>query len=168
MRTDPAIITSRGPTEQPPVLLLVEPEQDARPGDEDRSPDETGLLEHQVERLFLRRGQRAFLEDRAALAEEIRQAAPVDVRLEELARRRVLEDVPELDVDADLLQKTSGVSARRSGGLAEERGLAHRVLPPSGRHTGIVHGRASAPPVSGRPGAPGGGARTLDYNTGEC
>ena len=104
------------------VRLLVEPEGRLRAADENRPPDEVRLLHHQVDRLFLRLRQRPFLEDRAARADEVEEPLLVDMLLEERAIGRVPADVALLDVEVLLLQKTSGVAARRSGGLpVEER-----------------------------------------------
>jgi hypothetical protein len=47
------------------------------------------------------------------------------VPLEQRPRRRVLDDVLELDLDAVLLQETPGVAAGRSGWLAVKDGLGH-------------------------------------------
>jgi hypothetical protein len=49
----------------------------------------------------------------------------LDVLLEELARRRFFVDVELGDVDALGVQKTSGVLARRSGGLPVESRFRH-------------------------------------------
>jgi 7-carboxy-7-deazaguanine synthase len=50
------------------------------------------------------------------------------VPLQEGPVRRVLVDVALFDVDALLLQKTSGVAAGRSSGLPEEGGLGHELI----------------------------------------
>jgi hypothetical protein len=49
----------------------------------------------------------------------------IDVLLEKLARRRVPVDVDLFDVDALCVQKTSGVLARRSGGLPVKGRFGH-------------------------------------------
>jgi hypothetical protein len=54
----------------------------------------------------------------------------LDVLLEERAIRRVPVDVTLFDVDVLLLQKTSGVSARRSGGFPVEGCLGHADIIP--------------------------------------
>jgi hypothetical protein len=72
------------------------------------------------------------------------------VFLEERTRGRFRDDVLELDVDPGLLQKTSGVAAGRSGGLAVEQRLGHWM---------IIAGRGGRDPRL---------AVTVDYNTEEC
>jgi hypothetical protein len=52
----------------------------------------------------------------------------VDVPFQEFSIRRILVDVPFGEVDLALIQKTSGVAARSSGGLPEERWLGHAVF----------------------------------------
>jgi hypothetical protein len=57
----------------------------------------------------------------------------LDVPFEEFSIRRILVDVPFGDVDLALIQKTSGVAARSSGGLPEERWLGHVSILPAVR-----------------------------------
>jgi 7-carboxy-7-deazaguanine synthase len=57
----------------------------------------------------------------------------LDVLLEEFPRRRVLVDVDGADVDAGPVQKTSGVLARRSGGLPVERFHIRTIIEEAGR-----------------------------------
>jgi len=83
------------------------------------------LRHHQVDRFLLGPWQRALLEDRAARADEVEKAVGVDVFLEKRAVRRIPVDVAFFDVDLQLLQKTSGVSARGSRGLEEEDWPGH-------------------------------------------
>ena len=109
-----------------PVLLLVEAEDDLRPRDHDRPPDQIWVLHHQRDRLLLRRRQRPLLEHRAARADEIEKSLGVDVLFEETARGRFLVDVELLDVDAGRIQKTSGILAGCSSGFGIERRLGHR------------------------------------------
>ena len=99
------------------VLVLVESEDHLGSPDQNRPPDQIGILHHQVDRLLLRSRQSALLEDRAARADELEKAIRVDVAFEKIAGRRVAIDVDRTDVGAALVQKTSGVLTRRSGGL---------------------------------------------------
>jgi hypothetical protein len=107
------------------VRLLVEPERHLRAADEDRALNQVRLLHHHVDRFLLRSWQRALLEYRAARADEVEKAVPVDVLLEERAIRRVPVDVALFDVDLLLLQKTSGVTAGGSRRLPVERRFRH-------------------------------------------
>ena len=107
------------------VGLLVETEHRLRAADEDRTSDEIWLLDHQIDRFLLRSRQRTLLEDRASRADVIEEPAGVDVMLEERAIRGIAVDVTFVDLDVVLLQKPSGVAARSSGRLPEERGLSH-------------------------------------------
>ena len=102
------------------VFRFVEAKDDLRASDEDGPLDQVGLLHHQVDCFLLRFRQRPRLEHRAARAHEIQEAVGLDVLLEKRAVRRVLVDVALLDLDALLIQKTSGVTAGRSGGFPEE------------------------------------------------
>ena len=52
----------------------------------------------------------------------------MDVLLEERAVGRLAVDVALLDVNLVLVQKTSGIAARRSGGLPVEDGLHGSIL----------------------------------------
>jgi hypothetical protein len=83
------------------------------------------LLDHHVDRFFLRSRQRPLLENRASRADEIEEAIRVDVFLEKRPIGRVLVDVTLLDIDLVLLQKTSGVPACGSGRLPIEDRLRH-------------------------------------------
>jgi hypothetical protein len=107
--------------------VLVEPEDRALSFDEDGTFDQIRLLHHQVDRFLLRLRQRPFLEHRTAAAHEIEEVVVIDVLLEELARRGIAIDVTFVDVDALLLQKTSGVAAGGSGGLPVKDRLGHTV-----------------------------------------
>ena len=107
------------------VRVLVEPERHLRSAHEDRTFDQVRLFHHEVDGLLLRLGQRPCLEYRAARAHEVEKAVFVDVLLEERAIRRCAIDVTFLDVNRVLFQKTSGVAARRSGGLPVEERLRH-------------------------------------------
>src|SRR5262249_14385177 len=93
--------------------------------DQDRSPDQIRILHHQIDRFLFRLRQRPLLPHRAACADEIEEAVLVDVLLEPLARRRLLVDVELGDVHPFGVQKTSGVLARRSGGLPIKGRLRH-------------------------------------------
>ena len=108
------------------VLVLVAAEDDLRPLDHDRPPDEVWVLQHHRDCLLLRLRQRPLLEHRAARADVVEEAVGVDVLLEELARRRLLVDVDLVDLDALRIQKTSGILAGRSGRFGVERRLRHR------------------------------------------
>ena len=107
------------------VLVLVEAEDDLRPLDHDRPPDEVWVLQHHRDCLLLRLRQRPLLEHRAAGADVVEEALSVDVLLEELARWRLLVDVDLIHVDPALVQKTSGVFAGRSGRLRIEGRFRH-------------------------------------------
>jgi hypothetical protein len=50
------------------------------------------------------------------------------VPFQELAIGRVLVDIPFGDLDLSLVQKTSGVAARSSGGFPEERWFGHGCI----------------------------------------
>ena len=108
------------------VLFLIEAEDDLRALNEDRAPDQVRVLHHEVDRLFLRPGQRPLLEHRAARAHEIEEPGGVDVFLQELARRRLTIDVELAHVEAGRVQKTSGILACGSRGLPVEGRLGHR------------------------------------------
>jgi hypothetical protein len=86
------------------------------------------LFHHQVDRFFLRLGQRPRLEHGAAGADEIQEPVRLDVFLEERAIRRLFVDVSLFDVRPLLIQKTSGVAAGRSSGFPEESRLRHKVI----------------------------------------
>jgi len=88
------------------------------------------LLHHEVDRFRLRRGERPSLEDGAPRADEIEEAVRVDVLFEKGAVGRMRVDVLRVDVDAVLLQKTSGVAAGGSGGLQVKRRLRHLQMVP--------------------------------------
>ena len=105
------------------VLRLVETKGHFRSADQDRPLDQVRLFHHQVDGLLLRLRQRPRLEDRAARAHEIEKAVGLDVPLKERAIRRFLIDVALFNVDALLIQKTSGVTAGRSSGFPVERRL---------------------------------------------
>src|SRR5918996_1202461 len=110
------------------VLALVEAKRHRVAAYQDRPPDEIWLTHHQVDRLFLRPGQRTLLEDRAAGADEVQESIRVDVAFEERSIRRLLVDVAFNDVDAVLSQKTSGVPACRSRRLPEKGRLGHPTI----------------------------------------
>ena len=107
------------------VTVLVEAENDLRPLDHDRPPDQVGVLDHHRDRLLLRLRQRPFLEHRTARAHIVEEVIRLDVFLEELARRRFLVDVHLLNRNRARIQKTSGVFARGSGGLRVEGRFRH-------------------------------------------
>jgi hypothetical protein len=93
------------------------------------------------------------------------------VLLEKRARRRFLDDVLEVDFDAVLLQKTSGVEAGRSGGLAVEDGPGHRLILLWYRSEPVREGlapRVDAQDYTRAQGLRGRREVTVDYNTGEC
>jgi hypothetical protein len=113
------------------ILALVESERDLRPADENGALDQIRLLRHEVDGFLLRPGKRPLFEDRTPPADEIEKVVAADVPFEKGAIRWRLVDVTLLDVDAKLLQKTSGVAASGSRGLPVEDGL---------RHTAIVSG----------------------------
>ena len=111
------------------VFILVKTEDDLRPLDDDRPPDQVRVVHHQRDRFLLRLRQRTFLEDRAARADEIEKSFRIDVRFEELACRRLLVDVDLVDVDACRIQKTSGMLAGGSGRLGiKGQGRHARIL----------------------------------------
>jgi hypothetical protein len=107
------------------VLVLVEPEDQLRAPDEDRALDQVRLLHHEVDRLFLRRRQGPLLEHGTAGAHELQKPLRVDVPFEERAIGRIAIDVAFFDVDAELVQITSGIAAGRSSRLPVKRGLRH-------------------------------------------
>ena len=107
------------------VLLLVKAEDDGRSLYEDRPLDQVGIPHHQVQCFLLGSRQRALLEDRTASAHEIEKVLGVDVLLEEFAGRRLAIDIDLANLNTGCGQKTSGVPARRSGGLQVEDGWAH-------------------------------------------
>src|SRR5688572_9231027 len=109
------------------ILHLVEAEHGLRSADQNRTPDEIRLLHHQVDGFLLRLRQGARLEDRAPFADVVQEVLLVDVLFEKCAVGRILVDVPLLDVDPLLLQKTSGVAAGRSRGFPVE-GWRHRPI----------------------------------------
>ena len=113
--------------------LLVEAEDRPSSRGQDGSPDQIGLLHHQVDRFLLRLRQRPGLEDRAALAHEIQEVLLVHVPLEKRPIGRILVDVSFFDVHPLLLQKTSGVAAGRSSRFPEEGRLGHNAILPSSR-----------------------------------
>jgi hypothetical protein len=132
------------------VCVPVEAERHLRAADENRPFDEVGLFHHQIDRLLLRLRQRPLLEHRAAGADVIQEPIGIDVLFEKRAVRRFAGDVALLDVDVMLLQKTSGVAARRSGGLPVEERLRHDlILAP---HTAVCAFRAET--VARRPFGP--------------
>ena len=96
------------------VTLLVEAEDDLRPLDQDRPPDQVGILHQQGDGFLLRLRQRPLLEYGTPRAHEIEKPLRVDVRLEELTRGRFPVDVDLVDVDPCRIQKTSGILAGRS------------------------------------------------------
>jgi hypothetical protein len=107
------------------VPLLVEPEYGARAPDQDRPLDQVRLLHHQVDGFLLRPGQGACLEDGAAGAHEVEEVVRVDVALEKRPIRRITIDIPLFDIDLQLLQKTSGVSAGGSSRLPVQNRFGH-------------------------------------------
>jgi hypothetical protein len=86
------------------------------------------LLQHQVDRFLFRARERPLLEHGAAGADEIEEPVGIDVLLEEGPIRRIPVDVAFFDVYRVLLQKTSGVAARRSGGLPVEHRPGHEGI----------------------------------------
>src|SRR5215471_9523991 len=107
------------------VLCLVVSKDDLRSLHQNGAANQIRVLDHQVDRFFLRLRQRPLFPDRAAGADEIEEVVGVDVLLEELPRRRFLVDVDLLDFDAGRRQRTSGVLARGSGGLPVEGRFRH-------------------------------------------
>jgi hypothetical protein len=111
------------------VLIFVEAENGLRSAHENRPLDQVGLGHHEIDRFLLRLRQRALLEDGTSRADEVEKMGFIDVLLEEGAIRRIAVDVAFFDLDMVLLQKTSGVAARRSRGLQIEERLWHaRIL----------------------------------------
>jgi hypothetical protein len=121
-----------------PVLIFVEAERHFRSTDENGPLDQVGLRHHQVDGFLLRPRQWPLFEDRASRAHEVEKAFLVDVFLEKDPIGRVAVDVPLLDVNLLLLQKTSGVAAGGSCGLQVEERLWHDR---------IVRGAARARPA---------------------
>jgi hypothetical protein len=113
----------------------MEPERHLRAANQDWSLDEVGLLHHQVDRFRLGLRQCARFEYGAARADELEEPVGIDMLLEKGSIRRVPVDVTFFDVDLLLLQKTSGVSARRSRGLEVEDWLGHGRIVRLGRGT---------------------------------
>lgn len=128
------------------VFLLVKTENRFRAADQDRPLDQIRLLHHQVDRFLLRFRQRPLLEHRAPPAHEIQEVLLADVLLEERAVGGSLVDVPLIDLDTMLLQKTSGVAACRSRGLPVKDRLGHRVILVGSRVSGL-----GIPPASSTP-----------------
>jgi hypothetical protein len=83
------------------------------------------LLHHEVDRLLLRPGQGPLLEHGTAGADEIQKPFRVDVPFEERAIGRIAVDVAFFDVDAELVQITSGIAAGRSSRFPVKRRLRH-------------------------------------------
>jgi hypothetical protein len=108
------------------VVILVEAEDCFRAFDEDRSPDQVGILHHQINGFLLGTRQRSFLENRASLADEIEKMVGVDMALEEFPGRRFAVDIELVNFNAGLLQKTSGVAAGRSTRFPVESRFRHR------------------------------------------
>jgi hypothetical protein len=106
-------------------LILVEAEDRLAPANEDRAADQVRLLHHEIDRLFLRPWQWPLLEHRTAGADEVEKPVSIDVALEKRAIGRIAIDVVLFDADVLLLQKTSGVAARRSRRFPVEDGLRH-------------------------------------------
>jgi hypothetical protein len=107
------------------VLLFVESKRHLVSSDEDRPFDQIRLLHHQVDRFFLGPRKRALFEHRAAGADEVEKTPFVDVSFQELPVRWIFVDVSFDDLDLSLIQKTSGVTAGRSGRFPEEGWLCH-------------------------------------------
>jgi hypothetical protein len=110
------------------VRFLVEPEYHFLPADQHRPSDEVRLFDHHVDGFSLRLRQRTAFEDRAAGADEIQEPVLVDVALQKRAIRRCPVDIPLLDVNLVLLQKTSGVTACGSRGFPVEDWLRHELI----------------------------------------
>ncbi|MEO5896032.1 MAG: hypothetical protein ABIS06_10050 [Vicinamibacterales bacterium] len=110
------------------VLLFVKTEDHLAALDQDRALDQIWLRHHQVDRFVLRFRQRLGLEDRAAGADEIEKTLLVDVLFEKCPVGGLFVDVLLIDLDALLLQKTSGVAAGRSGRFQVKRGLRHGLI----------------------------------------
>jgi hypothetical protein len=69
-----------------------------------------------------------LLEHRAARADEIEEPILIDVLFQEGPLGRIAVDIALFDLDAVLLQITSGVAARRSRRLPEEGRLRHAPI----------------------------------------
>ena len=110
------------------VLRFVETKNGPRASHQNGSLDQVRLFHHQVDRFLLRFRQRPRLEYGAARTHEVEEAIDFDVRFEKCPVGRLLVDIAFLDVNALLLQKTSGVAAGRSGGFPEEGRLRHRLI----------------------------------------
>jgi hypothetical protein len=110
------------------VFLFVESERRLRTSHQDRTPDQIRLLHHQVDRFLLRLRQRPLLEYRASRAHEVEEPIFLDVLFQEGAIGRIAVDVALFDLDAVLLQITSGVAAGRSRRLPEEGRLRHALI----------------------------------------
>lgn len=88
-----------------------------RIADDDRAADEIGILEHQIDCLFLRqlaRAEVAIFVGGAALVEEIVEARFVDQPLQQLARRRLFGEIVFVQIDALLLEVGDRLPAARS------------------------------------------------------
>ena len=110
------------------IRVLVEAERHRPAGDEDRPPDQIGLRHHQIDCFLFGLRQRPLLEHGTPRADEIQEPIRFDVLLETRSIGRIAIDVTLLDVELQLLQKTSGVAARRSGRLQIEQWFRHRAI----------------------------------------
>jgi hypothetical protein len=107
------------------VLVLVEAEHHFAPPDQNRAPNQVRVLHHEVDRFLLGPRQRPLLPDRTPRADEVEKAGRVDVLLEEITRGRLLVDVELVNVNARLIQKTSGIFARGSRRLRVKDRFRH-------------------------------------------
>jgi hypothetical protein len=112
----------------PAIGLPVEPERHFRAPDENRAPDQIGILHHQVDRLLPGLRKRPLLEDRAAGADEVEEPFRVDVLLEKRAIRRRLVDIDLFDRDPLLIQVTPGILTGGSGGFRVEGRFGHQEI----------------------------------------
>jgi hypothetical protein len=106
-------------------VVLVEAENDFRSFDQNRAPDQVGVLHHQVDGFLLGARQWSLLEDRAALADEIEEVLGVDMTFEKFPWRWFAIDVELVNFNAGSFQKTSGVAAGRSTRFPVKGGLRH-------------------------------------------
>ena len=112
------------------ILLLVEAEGHVGAADQNRPFDEVRLSHHQVDGFSLRLRERPGLEHGAPAAHEIQKVRLIDMPFQKRAVRRGPVDVTFVQLDALLLQKTSGVATGRSSGFPVEGRLGHKVILP--------------------------------------
>jgi hypothetical protein len=107
------------------VQVLVEAEYHFAAPDQNRPPNQVRVLDHEVDRFIFGLRQRPLLPDRASRADEVEKAGRVDVLFEEIPRGWLLVDVELVNVNAGLVQKTSGILACGSRWLRIEGWLRH-------------------------------------------